>query len=57
MPLTPAEKQRRYRERRKSNPEKEAESKRKDRDRYHANKRLVRDLKSREHRAVKKKSR
>lgn len=55
MPLTPAEKQRRYRERRKNNPEKEAESKRKDLERYHANKRLVRDLTTREHRAIKKK--
>lgn len=55
MPLTPAEKQRRYRERRKNNPEKDAESKRKDRERYHANKRLVRDLTTREHRAIKKK--
>ncbi|XP_059053671.1 uncharacterized protein LOC131847958 [Achroia grisella] len=55
MPLTPAGKQRRYRERRKNNPEKEAESKRKDLERYHANKRLVRDLTTREHRAIKKK--
>lgn len=35
MPLTPAEKQRRYRERRKNNPEKEAEVKRKDLEWYH----------------------
>lgn len=55
MPLTPAEKQRRYRERRKNNAEKEAESKRKDRERYHKHKRLVRDLTTREHRAIKKK--
>ncbi|GBP04108.1 hypothetical protein EVAR_96998_1 [Eumeta japonica] len=42
MPLTPAEKQRRYRERRKNNPEKDAESKEKiERDTI-ANKRLVR---------------
>ncbi|XP_025828833.1 uncharacterized protein LOC112904017 [Agrilus planipennis] len=55
MPLTPAEKQRRYRERRRNNQEKEEETKRKDRERYHANKRLVRDLTTREHRAIKKK--
>ncbi|CAH0558569.1 unnamed protein product [Brassicogethes aeneus] len=55
MPLTPAEKQRRYRERRKNNPEKEAESRRKDRERYHAKKCLVRDLSASEHRAIKKK--
>ncbi|GBP93100.1 Mariner Mos1 transposase [Eumeta japonica] len=41
MPLTPAEKQRRYRERRKNNPEKDAESKRKDRERYHCKQTLT----------------
>lgn len=55
MALTPAEKQRRYRERRKSNHEKEAANKKKDLERYHAKKRLVKDLTSREHRAIKKK--
>ncbi|XP_060806083.1 uncharacterized protein LOC132902979 [Amyelois transitella] len=39
-----AEKQRRYRERCKNNPEKVAEAKRKDLERYHAKKRLVKDL-------------
>ncbi|CAH4023790.1 unnamed protein product [Pieris brassicae] len=55
MPLTPAEKQRRYRARRKNNPERDAEFKRKDRERYHINKRLVRDLTTLEHRAIKAK--
>nr|CAI5853186.1 unnamed protein product [Callosobruchus analis] len=55
MPLTAAENQRRYRERRKMDPEREADSKRKDLERYHANKRLVRDLTPREHRIIKKK--
>ncbi|CAK1583097.1 unnamed protein product [Parnassius mnemosyne] len=55
MALTPAEKQRRYRERRKKDPEKEAANKRKDLERYHAKKRLVKNLTSREHRAIKKK--
>ncbi|CAH0397655.1 unnamed protein product [Chilo suppressalis] len=55
MSLTPAVKQRRYRERRRNNQEKEEETKRKDRERYHANKRLVSDLTTRQHRAIKKK--
>nr|CAI5831147.1 unnamed protein product [Callosobruchus analis] len=55
MPLTAAENQRRYRERRKMDPEREADSKRKDLERYHANKLLVRDLTPREHRIIKKK--
>lgn len=38
MALTAAEKQRRYRERRKKYPEKVAEAKRKDLERYHARK-------------------
>lgn len=55
VPLTPPEKQRRYRERRKNNLEKEAESRRKGRKRYRAKKRLVPDLSAREHRDIKKK--
>ncbi|CAG5017997.1 unnamed protein product [Parnassius apollo] len=54
MALTPAEKQRRYRERRKKDPEKEAANKRKDLERYHAKKRLVKNATSQEHRAIKK---
>ncbi|CAH0397863.1 unnamed protein product [Chilo suppressalis] len=55
MALTAAEKQRRYREKRKLNPEKVAEAKRKDLERYHAKKRLVKDMTPREHRVSKKK--
>lgn len=44
MILTSAEKRRRYQVRRKNNPGNAAEAKREDRERYHANKRLVRDL-------------
>ncbi|CAH0399057.1 unnamed protein product [Chilo suppressalis] len=44
MALTPAEKQRCYREKRKIYPEKEAKAKRKDLERYHARKRLVTDI-------------
>lgn len=55
MALTAAEKQRRYRERRKNNPVKEMASKKKDLERYHAKKRLVKDLTPREHRTLKKK--
>lgn len=44
MALTPAEKQKRYRERLKQNVEKYAESKRKHREHYHKTKRLVKDL-------------
>ncbi|CAB3240561.1 unnamed protein product [Arctia plantaginis] len=47
MPLTPAEKQRRYREQRKNNLEKEAEYKGNDLERYHASKNLVGDLTTR----------
>ncbi|CAB3239922.1 unnamed protein product [Arctia plantaginis] len=47
MPLTPAEKQRRYREQRKNNLEKEAECKGNDLERYHASKNLVGDLTTR----------
>lgn len=52
---TPAEKRRRYRERHKINPEKEAKPRRKNRERYHANKRFVRDLTTRQHRETKQK--
>lgn len=51
--LTPAERQRRYRENRKNYPEKVAEVKRKDLERYHAQKKLVADMSIREHRIKK----
>lgn len=43
-PLTPAEKQRRYKEKLKKDPEKYEEYKRKKRENYHAKKRLVQEL-------------
>lgn len=48
--LTPAERQRRCREKRKKYPEKVAEIRRKDLERYHARKKLVADLSVQEHR-------
>lgn len=48
MALTAAEKQRRYRERLKKNPEKYEESKRKLREHYHKKKRLTGDLPTKE---------
>lgn len=48
MALTAAEKQRRYRERLKKNPEKYEESKRKLREHYHKKKRLTGDLSTKE---------
>ncbi|KAL4705686.1 hypothetical protein ACJJTC_018759 [Scirpophaga incertulas] len=55
MALTPAEKQRRYRQKLKLDPEKCAEAKRKHRERYHSNKKLVKDMTEREHRCAKRK--
>ncbi|CAH2085774.1 unnamed protein product [Euphydryas editha] len=52
--LTPAERQRRCREKRKNDPEKVAEIKRKDLERYHARKKLVADMSIREHRIKKR---
>lgn len=52
--LTPAERQRRYREKRKNDPEKIAEIKRKDLERFHARKKLVADMSEREHRHKKR---
>lgn len=52
--LTPAEKQRRYREKLKNDPEKVAEIKRKNLERYHARKKLVADMSIREHRIKKR---
>lgn len=52
--LTPAERQRRCREKRKNDPEKVAEIKRKDLERYHARKKLVADMSMREHRIKKR---
>ncbi|XP_042907124.1 uncharacterized protein [Parasteatoda tepidariorum] len=55
MPLTAAEKQRRYRERRKLDKNKEEECKLKARDRYHKTKKLANDMSAREHRLARKK--
>lgn len=55
MPLTAAEKQRRYRERRKLNKEKVEDNKEKDRERYHRNKKLVNELTGREKRLKRRK--
>lgn len=55
MPLTPAEKQRRYRNKRKLDPVKDEEARKKALDRYHKTKRLVKDLTSCEHRQAKRK--
>lgn len=52
--LTPAERQRRCREKRKNYPEKVAEIKRKNLERYHARKKLVADLSMQEHRMKKR---
>lgn len=52
--LTPAERQRRCREKRKNDPEKVAEIKRKDLERYHARKKLVGDMSVQEHRIKKR---
>lgn len=54
MALTPAEKQRRYRERRKNDKEKNEENKKKDRERYHKNKVLINDMSDRRKRAQRK---
>lgn len=55
MPLSAAERQRRCRERRKTQPDKFAEVKRKDLERYHARKKLVKDMTTREHELMKQK--
>lgn len=55
MALTAAEKQRRYRQKLKENPVKNAEAKRKHRERYHAKKKLVKDMTKTEHRSAKRK--
>lgn len=55
MVFTPAEKQRRYRQKLKLDPEKCADVKRKHRERYHANKKLVKDMTEKEHRFAKRK--
>nr|XP_053618254.1 uncharacterized protein LOC128679821 [Plodia interpunctella] len=55
MVLSAAERQRRCREKRKQDPEKLAEVKRKDLARYHAHKKLVKDMTPREHRQMKRK--
>ncbi|XP_022123236.2 uncharacterized protein LOC110998761 [Pieris rapae] len=52
--LTPAEKQRRYREKLKKFPEKVAETKRKNLERYHARKKLVADMSIQEHQMKKR---
>ncbi|CAF4819668.1 unnamed protein product [Pieris macdunnoughi] len=52
--LTPAERRRRYREKRKNDPEKAAEIKRKDLERYHARKKLVAEMSIQEHRMKKR---
>lgn len=54
-PLSAAERQRRYREKRKNHPEKDAEAKRKGLERYHAQKKLVKDMSPKEHRLMKQK--
>lgn len=54
MPLTAAEKQRRYRERLKQNVNKSEESKRKARERYHAKKRLIDTMSDREKRRIRR---
>ncbi|CAG4931254.1 unnamed protein product [Parnassius apollo] len=54
-PLSAAERQRRCRKKRKSEPEKVAEVKRKDLERYHARKKLLADMNVREHRIMKRK--
>lgn len=54
-PLSAAEKQRRYRGKRKLNKEKVEENKKKDLERYHNKKRLISDMKIREARLVSKK--
>ncbi|CAG9787374.1 unnamed protein product [Diatraea saccharalis] len=51
--LSSAEKQRRYRAKRKNDPVKEEAAKRRNLERYHANKCLVKDLTGLEHRAIK----
>lgn len=55
MALTNAEKQRRYRLKLKLDPAKNAEAKKKHLERYHANKKLVKDMTEREHRSAKRK--
>lgn len=54
MPLSAAEKQRRCREKMKKDLEKFAEEKRKNLERYHARKKLVKDMTTREHRQMKR---
>ncbi|XP_047998732.1 uncharacterized protein LOC125236080 [Leguminivora glycinivorella] len=49
MPLSAAEKQRRYKEKLKKDPEKYEEYKKKKRECYHAKKKLVKDLTPKEH--------
>lgn len=55
MASTNAEKQRRYRLKLKLDPIKNAEAKKKHLERYHANKKLVKDMTEREHRNIKRK--
>lgn len=55
MPLSAAERQRRCREKRNKDPEKVAQVKKKDLERYHARKRLVKDMTPREHKQIKRK--
>lgn len=54
MALTPAEKQRKYRERRKNDKEKNEENKKKDHERYHKNKILISDMSEKRKRAQRK---
>ncbi|KAH9630106.1 hypothetical protein HF086_004812 [Spodoptera exigua] len=54
MALSAAERQRRCREKRKLNPELVAEVKRKDLERYHARKKLVKDMTPKEHKKIKR---
>ncbi|CAG9791138.1 unnamed protein product [Diatraea saccharalis] len=54
MALSAAERQRRCREKRKLNPEHVAEVKRKDLERYHARKKLVKDMTPKEHKKTKR---
>jgi len=54
MPLTAAEKQRHYRERRNADDARRQENLRKDRTRWHRNKTLVADMSERQHRLAKR---
>jgi hypothetical protein len=55
MPLTPAEKQRRYRERRDADEARRQANIQKDRQRWHKNKTVVADMSERQHRRMKRK--